>query len=209
MINVIIADDHPLFADGIKALITEGSDQITVVATVKNGEELLKMLELRSVDIALVDINMPGKDGIELTRIIKDNYPNIKVVILSMHGEYKFIASAIEAGASGYLLKNTNWTELSEALEQVQQGKTFYSRDITTTIVEAMTAKTSADHIELSTREIEVLQLICQEMTNEQIGAQLFISTNTVKTHRRNLLQKLKVTNTVGLVKFAYEQGLI
>ena len=211
MIKLLIADDHQMFIDGIKALLKNEKD-IKVVGEALNGEEVLSILVKEKADIVLLDINMPKMDGIETTREIRKRFPAVKVIILTMHNKNEFIAGLANEGAAGYVLKNTGKRELIDAIQSVHEGKTFFSKEVTETIMQNLYKKPSEQKIEsaqLTAREKDVLKLIAHEFSTKEIADKLFISTNTVETHRKNLMSKLNTKNIAGLVKFALQTGLI
>ena len=207
----MIADDHQMFIDGIKALI-KNEKEIEVIGQALNGKALLLMLDAILPDIVLMDINMSEMDGIEATRTITQKYPMVKVIMLSMHSTKEFVAGLIEAGASGYILKNTGKKELVDAIQQVSKGKSYYSEEIMKLMMDSF--KNPASKIQnpelqqLTEREKDVLKLIAAEFSTKEIADKLFISPNTVETHRKNLLSKLKAKNLAGLVKYAVQMGL-
>lgn len=213
-VNVLVADDHKIFRDGIRALLREARN-ISVVATAGDGEEVLEKLKKIKPDIVLMDINMPGCNGIEATRIIKAKYPAIKILALTMHEEDRYIVDMMDAGASGYILKNTGAEELVSAIRAVSVGDSCLSKEVSdkllTYIVRSngSAPKKYSNGVSLTEREKEVLKLIAEEQSNREIAARLFISLRTVDTHRRNLLQKLKLKNTASLVKYAIKNGLV
>jgi len=212
MIKIAIADDHQMFIDGIKSLLRSEKD-LKIIAEALNGRVLVDILKMEQPDIVLMDINMPEMDGIEATKYISANYPKIKIIMLSMHSTKEFVAGLIEAGAAGYILKNTGKKELMEAIHNVSEGKTHFSVEITQMMMNSFKnpAKKSQNHelLQLTDREKEVLVLIAEECSTKEIAEKLFISPNTVETHRKNLFSKLKVKNLAGLVKYALQTGLI
>ena len=210
-INLVIADDHKIFRDGIKALLEKEKD-IEVLAEAESGNEVMEKLDKQQVNVILMDIDMAETNGIETTRKIKEKYSSVNILVLSMHGEQNYIVKMLEAGAIGYILKNTGKDEMLTAIKSVAQGDSYFSKEVSARLIEhlnrpAQSAKT--DNIPLTTREVEVLKLIAQEYSNPEIAEKLFISIRTVDTHRRNLLDKLGVKNTAGLVKYALKTGLI
>ncbi len=213
-IRLIIIDDHQLSRDGIKALLSDIEFNATVEVA-ESGDEALLLFETQTFDVALVDINMPGMSGIQLTCEIKKNYPITKVIALSMYDDHTYISKMIEAGASGYILKNINIEDLIEAINTVIKGNFYLSKDIQKVIDEHVapanesykTVKSNIIH--LSYREQEILNLIAKEFTNEQIAQQLFISERTVETHRKNIFIKTKQKTIVGLIKYAIENKLL
>jgi len=211
MIRIIIADDHLMFIDGIKALLGN-EPEVNIVGHALNGVALLSLLEKEKTDIILLDVNMPVMDGIETTKQVCQKYPDVKIIMLTMHNNHEFIYGLIHAGASGYILKNTGKEELMDAIRSVYKGKTFYSEDVKETIMQNISQRPAEQKIEatrLTDREKEVLKLIAMEYNTHEIAEKLFISINTVETHRKNLLSKLNAKNIAGLVKFALQTGLI
>ena len=211
MIRIIVADDHQMFIDGIKALL-KNEKEIHVVGEALNGEDVLLLLEKVMADIVLLDINMPKKDGIETTREIINKFPGVKIIILTMHNKNEFITGLVNEGASGYILKNTGKRELIEAIQTVYKGDSFFSKEVTETVMSNLHKKPAEQKIEsahLTEREKDVLRLIAQEFSTKQIADKLFISANTVETHRKNLMSKLNAKNIAGLVKFAIQTGII
>jgi DNA-binding NarL/FixJ family response regulator len=214
-IQVIIADDHKIIRVGLRGLLEREKD-IDVVGEAENGNELLSVLQKIQPDVILMDIDMGTTSGIDATREVKKLYPAIQVLGLTMHEEQNFIVDMLEAGASGYLLKNAGRDELLTAIHTVSKGDSYFSQKVSATLLQAITRQketpTAHDHKEqmpLSDREVEVLKLIAEEHSNGEIAEKLFISIRTVDTHRRNLLEKLNVKNTAGLVRYAIEKGLI
>ncbi len=211
MINIIIADDHQMFIDGVKALLA-GEQDMRVTGEALNGKQVLALLEKEQADVILLDVNMPEMDGIETTRHIRQRWPDVKILMLTMYNNQEFIFGLMNAGASGYILKNTGRAELLEAIHAVTKGKTFYSKEVTETILQNFTKKPGEQKVEaaqLTEREKDVLKLIAQEYNTQEIAAKLYISPNTVETHRKNLLSKLHAKNIAGLVRFAIQTGLI
>lgn len=213
-IRVLIADDHKIIRVGLRGLI-ELSDDIEVVAEADNGDEVMKLLQSTSVDVVLMDIDMGHTSGIETTSRVKKEFPEINVLGLTMHEEQDYIVDMLEAGASGYLLKNAGMDELLTGLRTAARGDSYFSQQVSATLLQAITNKRALRPPKglvegpLTDREREVLALIAQEYSNGEIAEKLFISIRTVDTHRRNLLEKLQVKNTAGLVKYAIEKGLL
>lgn len=209
-IKIIIADDHTMFLDGIAALL-EKEQEIEVVAKAENGIEALRILEKTAVDLVILDLSMPEMDGIDLAKNIKKKYPEIKTLVVSTHSNTQIISRLIRIGINGYLLKNTDAAIFIKAIRCITNGNDYFEEEITQKHLNncIQIEKQTADIIELSNREKEILTLIAQEFTTIEIADQTFISLNTVNTHRRNLLSKLNAKNTAGLVKYAIENGLI
>jgi len=208
-IKVAIADDHPLVAQGLRALIENRTD-MQLVGEATNGQELLNILAKQPVDVALVDIDMPIKNGIETTAEISSNYPATRVIILTMHDEKAMIKNLLELGAHGYLLKNCGQDELLLAIRNVAAGKKHFSGDVTVALLNETDNPSSTEELsELTEREIEILTNIALGLSNKEIGDKLFISHRTVDTHRTNLMKKLNVHNIAGLIRIAYRNHLI
>jgi len=211
-IKIVIADDHHILLDGLTAML-EKQDDIEVMATYDNGQALLDDLLKIQPDLALVDINMPGMQGPELTQKIKELNPSIYVITLSMYDDAAHIMEMIEAGVSGYLLKNVNDKELVSAITQVMSGKMYFSSEVSeklTSLVMHQQRKLDQPAApKLTERELEILKLIANEHSNAEIADILFISERTVETHRKNMLRKTNNKTIVGLIKYAMEQQLI
>ncbi|KPL17498.1 MAG: hypothetical protein AMS26_00750 [Bacteroides sp. SM23_62] len=211
-IRVMIADDHKIFRDGIKSILAKEKD-IEVVEEAARGSEVIEKVGKSAIDVIVLDIDMGEPNGIEVAEIISREYPDVKILILSMMGLHDFIIQALEKGAIGFILKNAGKDELLTAIRSVAKGDSYFSKEVSVILIEHLnkprtTRKRIAD-IPLSARELEVLKLITQENSNPEIAEKLFISIRTVDTHRRNLLEKLGVKNTAGLVKYAIQKGLI
>ena len=209
-LKLIIADDHTMFLQGIVSLI-EHESGIKIIGKAVNGIEVLNILKIQSADIVILDISMPEMDGIELSKILKKEYPFIKIIIVSTHSIAKIISRLIRIGVNGYLLKNAEKAELLEAIYSVADGKNYFSKEVEEHYSNnsQKIEKQISNITELSSREKEILVLIAQEYNTAEIAEKTFISFNTVNTHRRNLLSKLNAKNTAGLVKYAVENGLV
>ena len=209
-IGVLIVDDHPLIREGIASYL-EDDNQFSLVGEASNGIEALEMLQGLKAKIALVDISMPHMDGIELTKKITADFPDVKVIALTMMNDNLHIKKMMNAGALGYILKNCNQTELKSAIKTVLKGETYYSPEVTETVMNALMRKKPSSGIDvpLTDREIEVLKLIVEENTNQEISEKLFISPRTVDAHKRNLLEKTGSKNVAGLVVYAINNNLV
>ncbi len=210
--NILLADDHKIVRDGMRSLLDDEGDY-KIVGEAENGQQVLELLTKLAVDVVILDINMPVMDGLETTMAISEQFPKVKVLILTMMSEDEHIKALLNAGAKGYLLKNSGKDELLEALGNIVQGKYYFSEDATRAImldlVQGRTKKEKKEtEIPLTERELEVLDLIVKEHTNQEIAELLFISVRTVDAHRRNLLEKTGARNAAGLVKYALENKL-
>jgi DNA-binding NarL/FixJ family response regulator len=210
-INIIIADDHKMFREGLAELLSKSKD-LNIVGGADNRDEIFALLGSQNIHVVIMDIDMGEISGITLTTEIRALSPQIHVLALSMHGEKNYIVKMLEAGASGYILKNAGKEEMMNAIRTVAKGDTYLSSQVSARLIDHITnanKKQKQDGIPLTEREIEVLRLIADEYSNSEIADKLFISIRTVDTHRRNLLEKLQVKNTAGLVKYAINKGLL
>ena len=179
-----------------------------VVSAASNGAEAIRQLSLLKVDVVLMDVDMPVMGGIEATRVIKKDHPEVKVIILTMHDEKSIIQLLMEIGAEGYLLKNSSREELVHGIRMVYSGKKHFSSDVTIALSRT-DQPTSGLSDELTDREVEVLKLIAEGLSNKEIGEKLFISHRTVDTHRTNLMKKLEVNNIAGLIRYAIKHSFV
>lgn len=211
-IRVMLADDHKIVRDGIK-LMLESQAGIELISEAETGNDVLELLKKEPVDIIVMDINMPEMDGIQATKLVKETYPDIKILALTMSNDELHIRQMIQAGASGYIMKSAGRAELKEAILSIIGGKHYFSTDATQSImmdlVKGKGKSTNPDPIHITDRELEILELIVQEHTNQEIAKKLYISSRTVDAHRRNLLQKTGARNTAGLVKYAFQNKII
>lgn len=213
MIRVMIADDHNMFVEGVESILY-GTDKIQVVAKCYTGPEVFEKLTSTPADVILLDINLPGMNGIEVCQKLSKEYPDVKVLALSMHNEESFVTEILKHGAQGYILKNTGKKELIHAIETVFNGQSYFSEEVTETIMKSLVSqrtgnkKSATSAPKISRREKDVLELIVKEHTTQEIADTLFISLKTVESHRRSLLTKLGVRNTAGLVRVAVENQL-
>lgn len=213
MLKVFITDDHELYLEGLVLLLNK-QPGIQVVGSALTGKELLQKLPETEVDILLLDVHLPDTGEEELLKKIRTVHPELKILYLTIMRGTRYIHKLIRHDIHGYILKNTSIEELVKALNNVSQGKKYFSKEINIIDTDQDFRNTvtiedkKVDEI-LSKREIEVLTLICKEYSNSEIAEKLFLSVSTVETHRKNLIAKLGVNNTVGLVKFALRNNLI
>lgn len=212
MIRLALADDQVLFRRGLAMLLGDLSD-IRIVFECANGEELLTGLRDNAVDIALLDLEMPVMDGMETMKRIRQEHPGLKVIVLSMHSDEKFIVHLMELGASGYIVKTAEPDEIENAIREVATTGYHFSELVSRVMLHGLVQKkkvnpTFDDIDPLSEREMEVLRMICQELTTTEIAGKLFLSPRTVEGHRNNILLKTGARNTAGLVVFAMSRGI-
>ncbi len=210
MIKVAIADDHLMVLKGLESMLGD-SDEMEISSTYTDGRSLLVGVASELPDVLLLDINMPDLNGIELCKEISEKYPEISIIGLSNFSDTNYIKNMLRNGASGYLLKNTDKTEITRAIVCVHNGGTFLPQNLQKLLIkESIGSPANNSFIpKITRREKEVLELISREYTNQEIAEKLFISIKTVENHRSNLIQKLNVKNTAGLVRAAFEKGLI
>lgn len=214
-INVFVVDDHQIFLDGIVSLL-EDEPNIRIAGTAHNGKQAIEKIKQIKTDVVLMDINMPEMDGIEASKQLKKTHPDIKILMLTMHSEPRFIKECLEIGAKGYVMKNISKDDLLKAIETVYNNKPYLDQETQEKLISSIS---NADDEEdknydelasqITQRELEILQLIALGLTSQDIATKLFISKNTVETHRKNMLAKLNVNNTAALLKIAYKKGLV
>lgn len=208
MTKLLIADDHPIVLEGLrKSLVQEPAWKIVGEAT--DGKQVLRLLEEEPVDLILLDVTMPNMNGIEACQQIKKDYPHVKVIAFTLHQEKSFISRMLAAGVDGYLLKTTPHAQLMAAVRDVLNGKSAYSPEVTQVVMESFHKGQSSAVPEVTPREKEVLRLLANECTTDEIAEQLSLSRHTIESHRKNMLGKFGVKNSVGLVRYALENGLI
>jgi two-component system nitrate/nitrite response regulator NarL len=214
-IKILIVDDHEVVRDGLKNILLS-LNNVSIAGEAANGEDAIAFYDSLKPDIVIMDISMPGMNGIEATRIIKENDPNARILILTMHDNQEYLNQIIRSGAKGFVLKNTDKEELLDAVKTVASGENFFSKDISKLIIEnyIRSAKETDKNegfkeVPLTKREIEILKYIAEGNSNQEIANKLYISYNTVDTHRKNIMHKLSIKNTAGLVRYAIEKGLI
>lgn len=207
-IKLLVADDHKILLEGIVTLL-KAEDSFNVAATAGNGNEVIDCISKEDYDVCLLDINMPGMDGLEAARIIKEKKPATKIIMLTTYNDKEIIAELVHIGVSGYLLKNSGKQELTEAIYKVMSGRYYFSAEVEDIIINGLSGKKTNDTVLLTDREKEIVQLLAREFTNDKIAAQLHISYRTVETHRKNIMQKTKAHNLAGLLRYAYENALV
>lgn len=209
-IKLLLVDDHEIFLEGLMALF-EGEPSLDIVGAVTSGKEALQKIEGHMPDILVTDLNMPQMSGIELVKSVKSKYPDLKILVLTTNNERKTVSDIAMSEAEGYILKKSQKTELLTAILRIADGGTYYSNEVMNIILERIVKekKKLEASATLTGRELEILQLIAEEKSSDQIAEELFISRRTVDTHRTNLLRKTNKETVVGLLKYAYQYGLI
>lgn len=214
IIQVLLVDDHPLVVEGISSLLRD-LDDIRVVATASSGYEAVKRLqEQPGVRVAIVDLNMPGMSGVDLLRLMGQQFPAVRALALSVYYDYSSVTDVLEAGGAGYLLKNTSKKELIDSVRRVYAGQRAFSQEVGDTLLQNLPRPVAATlpeerPVELTAREKEVLELIAEEIPNSLIAERLFISERTVESHRKNLLTKTNSKSVVGLIQYALRHKLL
>lgn len=217
MIKIILVDDHQVFVQGLQALLSS-SDEIDVMNTFNNGIDLMRFLATGDLpDVLFLDIEMGNPNGVEVAENVLHQYPSVKVIMLSTYFKEDFVSKLMESGISGYLLKSTGFSELKGAIEKVASGSFAFSPEIMAVIVGGYKSSSESPEAkrgeitsnQLTDREIELIKLIGEELTMKEIADKIFLSEHTVKTHRKNIMAKLDVKNTAGMIKKAFILGFI
>ncbi|WP_026464825.1 response regulator transcription factor [Adhaeribacter aquaticus] len=215
MIRVILVDDHRLIRKGLRSLLEEELT-VQVVGEAESGSQLIDLLQTVETDVVIMDIKMPHMDGFDATRFLTKNFQSVKVLALSMFESENYINKMLEVGAQGYILKNITREELVHAVQMIANGKNYISAEITINLLKKnnSTASTenqneSTEFVELSKRELEVLKLITDGLTNAEIAEKLFTSKRTIDSHRQRIIEKTQAKNTAALVKYALSNGII
>ena len=209
--SIIIVDDHKIMRDGLRNIL-ENESEIEIIGEADNGRDAVKLIIEKKPDIAIMDIGMPEMNGVEATRQIAKEMPNVKIIALSMHYDMQFVSGMLKAGAKGYLLKDCAGAELISAIKTVSKNNTYICQDITNTLIDDYSKGQSIDYVGddtiLTNRENEILQLLTEGKTTKQIARDLFISVKTVEAHRTNIMHKLDIRNLPELTKYAIRKGI-
>lgn len=212
MINLILADDHQLILDGISNLL-EPEAEINLVTTCTNGKEVLEELPNHSIDLLLLDLDMPEMNGLQCAEEVQKRYPTVKIVILTMHQEKALIQKFIEFGVKGYFLKTIPKDELIGAIKTIANGGEHFPSDVTELLKkkETIVPNVAQSHLlaKLTEREVEIIRLVSQGFSNKEIAEKIFISPRTADTHRTNIMRKLELHNVAEMVRFAFQNKLI
>jgi DNA-binding NarL/FixJ family response regulator len=203
-VKVFIVDDHYMVIEGIRTLLQD-EKSIDLIGHASNADSCLSFIRQQRPDVILMDISMPHKNGVDLCREVREQYPDVFVIGLSTFNQYTYVDAMLKHGASGYLLKNAGKQEITEAIHAVSKGKTYLSDDAALTLKNAARQESPV----LTRRENEILRLIAEGLANPQIADMLFLSLSTVETHRKSLMRKLNIKNTALLVRYAIDQKII
>lgn len=207
-LTVFLADDHAIIRDGLRALLK--GDEFTIVGEASNGPDTLEQVQQLRPDLLILDISLPGMSGIDIARHLSKNLPAVRIIVLSMHAENSYIVAALQAGARGYLVKDTAFEELYIAIQEVMQGKRYLSQEIATTVLDDLLTQAPAPILPvLSPREREILQMIAQGIPSKEIGNRLCISERTVEAHRGRIMDKLDLHSIAALTRYAIKEGII
>jgi DNA-binding NarL/FixJ family response regulator len=209
---IFLVDDHPFILEGLRTLLAK-SPGFRVCGESSDPLLALSLIPDSGAQILITDLSMPGLSGVELTRKIREKMPDLKVLALSMHGDEGHVREMLDAGISGYILKNTGKAELLEALNRIASGGMYFSQEVAAELLKPRPAQAPVreqeEQIRLTPREKEIVCLIAQELSNAEIAERLFISERTVETHRKNIFHKTKTKSVAGLIRFAMHQGIV
>ncbi len=211
-ISIVIADDHEIFRDGFKVMLKK-YPEIKLLGEAENGIELLKLAEQLHPDVILTDIRMPKMDGIEATRVMVEKYPGISIIVLSMFDEDNLIIDMLEAGAKGYLLKNTHKEDIIEAIRTVYNGENYYCKHTSAKLIQMIARSRYNPYkkkpkVEFTEKEIEVIRLICEQLLNKEIAEKLNLSIRTIEGYREKIQEKMNVRNSAGVAVYAIKNGI-
>lgn len=207
-LNLLLADDHAVITQGLKSLLA-GEDDIHIAHTCESGREALRSLDTLSIDVVLLDVDMPEMSGQECAEAIISRFPKVKIIMLTMHDSPGVIKPLLELGVHGYLLKTVERLELVNAIRNVAQGRNYFQSEVTQALIKPTVSNQASQIEELSSREIDVVKLVANGNTNAEIADVLHISPRTVDSHRTNIMRKLDIHNVAGITKYAFRNGLI
>ncbi|NQU84216.1 MAG: response regulator transcription factor [Mariniphaga sp.] len=212
-ISVVIVDDHKIFRDGL-LLLLNNFEFVEIIGEASNGEEFLEVMKVKIPDIVLMDINMPKLNGIEATKIGLEKYPNIKIIALTTFFEEDYVEQMLLAGVEGYMLKRSNLEDFEKAIKKVYKGGCYFSDEIIEIITRNLNKYKEQRNLKLglphfTSREKQILELVCKGFNNDQIAESIFLSTKTVEKHKSSLFQKTGTVNTVNLVIYAFKNQLV
>lgn len=208
-VDILIADDHRIMVEGLCGILKD-EKIIGKIYTASDGKEAYELVSANEIDCVIIDINMPGMNGIEAARMIKKDKPHVKVIIISMLCDPSIVSKAVKAGADAFIIKNTGKEDLLKAITKVMNDEKYISEELSYNLFHTLNKRPKKDQDEhLTEREKEIIHYIAEGLTNNEIGEKLFISNRTVDTHRKNILNKLQLKNTAALIKYAAEHNLL
>jgi two-component system, NarL family, response regulator NreC len=209
MTRILLVDDHELMREGLRSILAREED-VEIVGEASSGRDAVSLSRTLDPDVVVMDVGMKDLNGIDATRQIRHEFPEVQVIALSSHSDSRYVSAILDAGACGYVLKANAYADLRKALQAARQGKSYLCADVTQGVVDASLAgsRSQVDPTVLSEREREVLQLLAEGLTSPQIGKRLFIATSTVETHRRSIMRKLDIHSVADLTKWAIREGL-
>ncbi len=211
-IRLLLVDDHPLVREGLRSCLVQEKN-LEIVGEAADGEEAIRQAKTCSPDIVLLDINMPGMNGLEAARFLNKVAPKSRILILTMHDNKEYVKRMVASGVQGYVLKDSSPAELIAAIAAVHRGETYFSKRVSQTVlndyVKTVRTKTKKGGVELSQRESEVLVLITEGLSNKEIASRLFVSVRTVETHRERIIRKLDIHTVAGLTRYALTKGIV
>lgn len=211
-VNILLADDHTILRQGLRALL-ENENDFFIVGEAEDGLEAVQLAERESPDVMVIDLMMPGLNGLEVTRQVRHTHPCTSIIILSMHAKEAYVLEALKNGASGYVLKDSRASDLIQAVKEVTAGRRYLSPPLTERAIEAYLHKLQTDQLDiyetLTSRERELLQLAAEGKTNSEIAELLSISPRTVEVHRSNMMHKLNLKSQIDLVRYALKRGIL
>ncbi len=210
--RILLVDDHQIISDSL-SLLFGTMEGIEIVGCLNDSRQVMNFLEIHPVDMLVTDLNMPHLDGIELTVLVREAYPEMKVLMLTVKDDLDAIQDAYRAGVSGYVMKKANRVGLEEALRTVASGQKYFSEAVMKELLVGAKSEEAPDHVEeavsLTRREVQIVRLIAQELSTAEIAEQLCISTGTVETHRHNVMRKLGAKNVIGIIKYALKYNVV
>ncbi len=214
-IKILFADDHAIVRDGLRSIF-KSEPEFTIVGEASNGEEAISLIADQRPDVAVLDISMPKVTGVEATRVVKKNYPDTGILILTIHEDEEYIQEMVQAGADGYVLKDAGKKEIFDAVRTIADGGTFFSSQVSQVLLNGIVKRNrtsdpyaKGDESKLTNRETEILRMVAEGLTSKQIADKLFLSVTTVNRHRTNIMKKINIHDAVGLVKYAIRKKLI
>jgi DNA-binding NarL/FixJ family response regulator len=213
-IKILITDDHSIVREGIKALLS-GIEDFLIVGEAENGKESIEQIRVLSPDIVIMDISMPVMSGIEAIKIIKNDFPQVGTLVLTIHHEEEYVEQIFKSGANGCVYKSAGKTEFELAIRTIIKGENYFCSGLSNVLMQGYFNKkenqklTSKNENLLTKRELEIIKLIAEEYTNQEMAGKLFISVRTVETHRNNMMKKLNINSTLALIKYALHEGII